>query len=218
MSSEAEERLVLALEAAELGTWTWDMAAGTTVSDTRLEQLHGLEPGGFGGTYQDWLATMHPADRDEYLARVEHALANPGPYLLLHRTTWPDGTVRWIECRGRVTVDEAGAPTGTIGVTIDVTDREDHGAVVAEQLEQERRIVETLQHALLPSALPTVPGVSVAAPTSRPRDQRRSVATGTRSSRSKAGRSGSRSATSPDTVSARSPTWPTPASVCTPSR
>ena len=163
MSSEAEARLVLALEAAELGTWTWDMAAGTTVWDTRLEQLHGLEPGGFGGTYQDWLATMHPADREECLARVEHALANPGPYLLLHRTTWPDGTVRWIECRGRVTVDEAGAPTGTIGVAIDVTDREDHGAVVAEQLEQERRIVETLQHALLPSALPTVPGVSVAA-------------------------------------------------------
>jgi PAS domain S-box-containing protein len=163
VASEAEARLVLALEAAELGTWTWDMAAGTTVWDTRLEQLHGLEPGGFGGTYEDWLAAMHPADRDECLARVERALANPGPYLLLHRTIWPDGTVRWLECRGSVTVDEAGTPTGTIGVAIDVTDREDRGAVVAEQLAQERSVVEALQHALLPSELPTVPGVSVAA-------------------------------------------------------
>ncbi len=163
MASEAETRLALALEAAQLGTWTWDMAAGTTVWDTRLEQLHGLEPGGFGGTYEDWLAAVHPADRDECLARVEHALASPGPYLLLHRTTWPDGTVRWIECRGRVTVDGAGAPTGTIGVAIDVTEREDHGAVVAEQLEQEQCIVAALQQALLPSELPTVPGVSVAA-------------------------------------------------------
>ena len=139
------------------------MAAGSTTWDERLEQLHGLEPGGFGGNYEDWVAALHPDDRAECLARVERALANPGPYLLLHRATWPDGSIHWIECRGRVTVDENGAPNGTIGVAIDVTDREQRRAVVAEQLEQERSIVTTLQHALLPTKLPTVPGISVAA-------------------------------------------------------
>src|SRR4051812_16636448 len=114
--SLAEARLALALEAAALGTWTYDAASANTVWDTRLEQLHGLAPGEFGGTYDDWLAAMHPDDRPECLARVERAFANPGPYLLLHRTTWPDGSVHWIECRGRVTVDENGAPNGTIGV------------------------------------------------------------------------------------------------------
>ncbi len=163
MTSVADARLALALEAAELGTWTWDMAAGSTTWDERLEQLHGLEPGGFGGNYEDWVAALHPDDRAECLARVERALANPGPYLLLHRATWPDGSIHWIECRGRVTVDENGAPNGTIGVAIDVTDREQRRAVVAEQLEQERSIVTTLQHALLPTKLPTVPGISVAA-------------------------------------------------------
>jgi PAS domain S-box-containing protein len=173
VTSVADARLALALEAAELGTWIWDMASGDTIWDVRLEQLHGLEPGGFGGTFDDWLAALDPRDRDECVARVERALVAPGPYLLLHRTTWPDGSVHWIECRGRVTVDDAGRPTGTVGVAIDVTEREEHRATVAEQLEQEKDIVATLQRALLPTALPTVPGVSVAAryvPASGPAD------------------------------------------------
>jgi serine phosphatase RsbU (regulator of sigma subunit) len=125
--------------------------------------MHGMEPGGFGGTYEDWYEALHPDDRAECVARVEHALAHPGPYLLLHRTTWPDGSIHWIECRGRVTVDDDGVPTGTIGVAFDVTEREDLGAAVAEQLEEKRSVVEALQHALLPDALPSVPGISVAA-------------------------------------------------------
>jgi PAS domain S-box-containing protein len=163
VTSVAEARLALALAAAELGTWTWDMTSGITTWDVRLEQLHGLPPGGFGGTYEDWVDALHPSDRAECLARLERAMADPGPYLLLHRTRWPDGSIHWIECRGRVTVDADGTPTGTIGVAIDVTDREELGAAVAEQLEEERSIVATLQQALLPVELPTVPGVSVAA-------------------------------------------------------
>jgi serine phosphatase RsbU (regulator of sigma subunit) len=139
------------------------MAAGTTVWDVRLEQMNGMEPGGFGGAFEDWYEALYPDDREECVARVEKALADPGPYVLLHRSQWPDGSLHWIECRGRVTVDEEGTPTGTIGVAIDVTDREELGANVAEQLEEKRSVVETLQHALLPDALPSVPGISVAA-------------------------------------------------------
>ncbi len=161
LTSVAEQRLMLALEAAELGTWTWDMASATTIWDVRLEALHGLPPGGFGGTFDDWVAALYPDDRPECLRRVERALADPGPYVLLHRCTWPDGSIHWIECRGRVTVDAAGAPTGTIGVAIDVTAREQHAAAVVRELEEEHGLVESLQHAILPTALPSVPGVTL---------------------------------------------------------
>jgi PAS domain-containing protein len=110
VTSLIEFRLTLALEAAQLGTWTWDMAAGTTTWDVRLEELHGLPPGGFGGTFEDWLASLHPEDRAECLARVERALASPGPYVLLHRTIWRDGSVHYIECRGTVLTDEVARP------------------------------------------------------------------------------------------------------------
>jgi len=162
LTSVAEQRLALALEAAELGTWTWDMASGSSVWDTRLEALHGLPPGGFGGTFDDWVEALYPDDRPECLRRVERALAKPGPYVLLHRCTWPDGSLHWIECRGRVVVDANGAPTGTIGVAIDVTAREQQAAEVVRELEAEHHLVERLQHAILPTALPSVPRVTLA--------------------------------------------------------
>src|SRR4051812_2550712 len=155
VTSVAEQRLALALEAAELGTWTWDMASATTTWDARLEALHGLPPGGFGGTFDDWVAALHPDDRAECIRRVERALANPSAYVLLHRCTWPDGSIHWIECRGRVTVDADGAATGTIGVAIDVTARERRAAAVARALEKEHYLVEALQRAILPTTLPS---------------------------------------------------------------
>ena len=139
------------------------MASGTTTWDERLEEMHGLAPGGFGGTFEDWVAALHPLDRPECIALVEAALANPGPYRLLHRTIWSDGSEHVIECRGTVLTDRWGHPTGTTGVAIDVTHREQRAAAVDEALAREQQLVQTFQRALLPSALPSVPGTSVAA-------------------------------------------------------
>jgi PAS domain S-box-containing protein len=147
VTSVAEQRLALAVAAARLGSWTWDMAAATTTWDERLEEMHGMPPGGFGGTFEDWVAALHPDDRDACIARVNEALANPSPYILLHRTTWPDGSVHNIECRGTVLVDDDGRPTGTTGVAIDVTGRE--------------HLVQTLQQSLLPTMLPSSPGTTI---------------------------------------------------------
>ncbi len=163
MTSLTDQRLALALEAAQLGTWTWIIANGTTTWDERLEELHGLEPGGFGGTFEDWLASLHPEDRAECVARVERALANPGPYLLQHRTIWADGSVHHIECRGTVLVDDSGAPIGTTGVAFDVTDRKRREVAVTAALEHQHEVVDTLQQALLPAALPQAPGTKIAA-------------------------------------------------------
>ncbi len=145
-----------------LGTWTWDMAAGTTTWDSRLEELHGLALGGFGGTYEDWLEALYPDDRAECLARLERALANPGPYLLLHRTIWPDGSIHYIECRGTVLTDSDGSPTGTTGVAIDVTEREHARGATSRALARERDAVDVLQQALLPTSIPAIAGVNVA--------------------------------------------------------
>jgi PAS domain S-box-containing protein len=163
MTSLTDQRLALALEAAQLGTWTWTITTGTMKWDERLEELHGLKPGAFGGTFEDWLAALHPADRAECVARVERALANPGPYLLQHRTIWADGSVHHLECRGTVLVNDAGAPIGTTGVVFDVTDMKRYEAAVTEALEHQHEVVDTLQQALLPAALPQVPGTKIAA-------------------------------------------------------
>ncbi len=157
------EHLQLALEAAHLGTWYWDEETGRTVWDARLEAIHGMAPGTFGGTYEDWKASIHPADRAECVARVEAVMAAPGPYVLLHRCVWPDGSVHWIEGRGRVMTDDAGRALGTMGVVLDVTEREERDAALARRAADDHRLIQNVQRALLPVRMPQVDGIEFAA-------------------------------------------------------
>lgn len=135
----SEQRLRLAHKAAQLGTWHWDMTAGTNVWDRRLEEIYGLPPGGFGGSFEAWRDTIHPDDVEEALEVVNRALAERSSYLLRNRIVRPDGTVRSIEAYGQVTTDEAGNPTGTIGCVRDVTDEVVTQQALTASLEAERQ-------------------------------------------------------------------------------
>ncbi len=157
------EHLQLALEAAQLGTWYWDEETGRTVWDARLEAMHGMAPGSFGGTFKDWEASLHPDDRAECIARVAAAMADPGPYVLLHRSIWPDGSVHWLEGRGRVVTDDEGRALGTMGVVLDVTEREERQAALTRRIAEDHRLVQSVQRALLPTRMPQVDGIEFAA-------------------------------------------------------
>ncbi|MFC4784167.1 SpoIIE family protein phosphatase [Nocardioides sp. MAHUQ-72] len=141
-AAASEQRLRLAHDAAGLGSWHWDMVAGTNVWDEQLEAIYGMPPGGFDGTFEAWEATLHPDDHDRVLAVVQEAIEARSSYVLRNRMFWPDGTMRWIEAHGKVTTDEQGNPTGTIGCVRDVTERvlleeREADAVARAQLLQE---------------------------------------------------------------------------------
>jgi PAS domain S-box-containing protein len=146
-----------------LGTWSWDKESGLTVWDARLEAMHGMAPGTFGGTYDDWLASLHPDDRAECVARLQSALANPGSYVLLHRSAWPDGSIHWLEGRGRVLTDDNGDAIGTVGVVLDVTEREERQAALVRRVAEDHRLIQNVQRALLPVRMPQVDGIEFAA-------------------------------------------------------
>lgn len=112
-----------ALEAGGLGTWRWDMETGATDWDERLESLFGLPPGGFDGSFDTYVSMLHPDDREDVLRNVAEAVESKTTYRVEHRVVWPDGSVHWIAGAGGVTLDEFGAVTGTVGCTMDVTDR-----------------------------------------------------------------------------------------------
>ncbi len=140
------EHFSLALRAGGLGTWRWDISSGTTVWDERLEALFGLAPGQFDGTFDSYIARLHPDDRDGVLQEVDEAVRSASTYRVEHRVVWPDGSVRWIVGAGGATVDEHGAVTGTIGCAMDVTDRvaqdleRQHLAAVAEEAAERERV------------------------------------------------------------------------------
>ena len=151
-AADLTEHLQLALEAGELGTFRWDMATGETRWDTRLEALFGLAPGEFDGAFDTWVSMLHPDDRSDVLRTVEGAVAMKQRYTVEHRVVWPDGTVRWLQGAGQVTLDGSGNVTGTIGCTRDVTEqvlaRDERAASISaalEAVEQERIHRQRLQ-------------------------------------------------------------------------
>ena len=117
------EHFHAALTAGRLGTWRWDIATGTVVWDERLEALYGLEPGSFDGTFEMYRSLLHPEDREAVLATVHRAVTTRSSYRVEHRVIWADGSVHWIAGVGGVTVDEGGLVTGTVGCSMDVTER-----------------------------------------------------------------------------------------------
>ena len=88
------QRLRLAHEAAQLGTWQWEIATGDVVWDERLEAIFGYAPGTFPRTFEAWLGGIHPDDVPEVLEIVNKAMDDRSSYVLRTRVVWPDGEDR----------------------------------------------------------------------------------------------------------------------------
>ena len=139
---QSEHRLRLALSAGGMGSWEWDLASDRLSWSPQLEQLFGLEPGAFGGTYAEFIALVHPADRELVRASIEDAIGQDSP-AVVYRAVWPDGTVRWHERKSQRTRDEAGGAGEVMaGVTFDVTEREEAAQSLRESEERFRLIAE----------------------------------------------------------------------------
>ncbi|HVO90282.1 MAG TPA: ATP-binding protein [Casimicrobiaceae bacterium] len=117
------ERLKLAIDAAQLGIWEWDIPRNQVTWSDHVYALHGLQLGDFPGTLQAFETLVHPDDREQVARDVAGALQAGSVYATEFRTVRPDGSVRWLATRARVTRDAAGAPTRLIGATSDVTER-----------------------------------------------------------------------------------------------
>ena len=129
---DLSEHFHSALEAGGLGTWRWNMKTGETVWDARLEGLFGLSPGEFDGTFDTYVSLLHPDDRQPLLDALTRAVESKSTYRVEHRAVWPDGSVRWIAGVGGVTLDESNEVTGTVGCSMDVTER------MEQELERQR--------------------------------------------------------------------------------
>ncbi|HYE58441.1 MAG TPA: PAS domain-containing protein, partial [Rhodothermales bacterium] len=127
-----EEQLRLALDAAGMGTWRWDLATRTVEADATERALWGF-PLDRALTMDDYFAQVHPDDVTRVRARVEEALATCGDYRAEYRIICATrGNTCWLSTHGRVECDEAGQPLRLIGVTYEVTTRK-----LAEQAIQE---------------------------------------------------------------------------------
>ncbi len=136
--SDGAEQTRLTLDAAGIGTWSWDIASGNVRWSAVQERIYGHAAGSFPGTYDAFTAAIHPDDRERVLASIADSLDRRTDRRIEYRVVQPDGVVRWIDQFSRVLTGADGVARGMMGVTIDVTDR--HGAE-----EDDRHARELLQ-------------------------------------------------------------------------
>jgi PAS domain S-box-containing protein len=119
----AEERMRFALEAAGVGIWDMDYPAGVLRWSPTIEAQYGLAQGTFGGTFEAFVACIHPDDREAVLETFGKAMTAGADFSFQSRAIWPDGSVRWLNNAGRIRLGDHGEPVRGIGISLDITAR-----------------------------------------------------------------------------------------------
>jgi PAS domain S-box-containing protein len=132
----SEERMILAVESAQLALWEWDMANDRVWVTDEGRKFFGFDPD--EPINQNTLyRNVHPDDRAARAAAIQHALETGGSYEAEYRLIQPDGSVRWIAGRGRADSRAVnGASPRVLGVSMDITRQKQAGAE-AQQLREE---------------------------------------------------------------------------------
>lgn len=122
--ARSEETYARAEAIAHIGSWDWDIVSGDLRWSDEIYRIFGQTPQAFGATYQAFLDTIHPADRQRVVDAVNASVADERvPYGIEHRIVRPDGEVRVVHEQGQVYRDESGRPVRMIGTVQDITER-----------------------------------------------------------------------------------------------
>ena len=119
---ESEERLRLAIEGAQLGTWRWDLMTGGSWWSPRAREIFGFPADGeVAQELRDRL--VHPDDRAAVTEAVRRVVEDAAEASLEYRVVMPGGEVRWVVTRGVGHRDAAGQPAMAAGIVADITPR-----------------------------------------------------------------------------------------------
>lgn len=122
---QSEERLRLATEAAQMGTWDVDLTTGKSIWSEQHFTVLGYTPNPTGEANKAmWLSRIHPDDRDSVFqawqqAKLEHQLYRT-EYRVIRAD---DGKVAWIRALGSFTYHSSGQAVRSIGILFDITER-----------------------------------------------------------------------------------------------
>lgn len=133
LAQENAEQLRMALSAAQMGMWDWNIVTGEINWSPEHEELFGLTPGTFDGKYETFDARLHPDDREKLNQAVQRSLKEQVPYQHEFRVVWADGSIHWVEGRGQTFYDEAGQPVRMTGTIMAIDERKQAEAALQER-------------------------------------------------------------------------------------
>ena len=161
---EGEERLRLALEAGQLGTWEMALCSGMSTQSPRAMEILGFRPGVATTPVDDWIARIHPSDRARVMEQWDRLVAGRlAVYRAEYRFQRADGTWCWIDSSGAaVRADtETGRPLQLAGTIQDITDRreaEERRDLLTQEVNHRARNTLAIVQAILRLTRADTPG------------------------------------------------------------
>ncbi len=111
---DSERRMRFCLEAANIGTWDWDLGSGSVSWSENMERIQGLKA---------FLDSVRDEDRQLVREAIQRALEGDSVYHVEYRQVRADGSLGWMEAHGRVIHDASGCPKSMMGVCRDISER-----------------------------------------------------------------------------------------------
>jgi PAS domain S-box-containing protein len=149
----SEERLGLALEAAELGLWDYDIKSGNVIFNEGWAKMLGYASEEVEPTIDFWRRLIHSEDQEAFVTAWEAHLKGLTPsFRLEHRVSAKSGDLKWMLCLGRVVDTGAdGNPSRMAGIFVDITDRKEAEAALldahASLLDANTKIMDSIHYA-----------------------------------------------------------------------
>jgi PAS domain S-box-containing protein len=143
----ASESMRLAIEGAGMATWEIDLSTMEGPwSANRFDILGYAQTANGRAPFDDWLARVHPDDRDRAEAAARKCFADGTPFEIEYRILRADtGEERWLRSNGTMISKEAGETPRFVGVSFDITEKkhaEAHQQLLIDELNH--RVKNTL--------------------------------------------------------------------------
>ncbi|MBD2208813.1 PAS domain-containing protein [Nostoc linckia FACHB-104] len=133
---ERTDKLQMALSAAKMGTWDWDLETNLVHWSPEEYKLFGFQTDAAGRvldqngaeisphpTFELFLSCVHPDDRDYVVQEVRQALKQGSSYDIEYRLIWRNGSIHWLYARGACVLNKQGKPVQLMGIAMDITNR-----------------------------------------------------------------------------------------------
>lgn len=137
-----EEALNTAQAIGHFGSWDWNVLTDELKWSDEIYRIFGQEPQAFPATYESFVETIHPDDRESISEAVRNSIENSEvKYDVHHRLLRPDGEVRFVREQGEVYRDENGRPIRMLGVVHDITEQREAEQALQSSIELNRTII-----------------------------------------------------------------------------
>ncbi len=124
-SCDSQARLEVALQAAKLGMWDFDLVTGKAFCSDECLSILGLRLEDADVIEETFLNNLYPEDCDRVVQAARNAVREKKDYDIEYRIIWQDGSVHWVTAKATMVDDANGQPLRMLGTVEDITARKE---------------------------------------------------------------------------------------------